>query len=557
MSTRRQSTRLRGGKIADPEKKESVAEVVAEKAPSPHRKRIEARMAAIRAKKQTDAAAQNSYVESGEIDIESKSIIDDNVESSVLTDDSPTSHIEFDNSTNISTKNKSLPIATDSVIVDASNKVEIDIPNDIKANEDADTEDEIAKLNTEIAALEATTAEEERLKALEQQGIVKKESGHDLDMTVIDDDEGNNGKSNDTDADTQKETVLVKETECLLSSPHISSTGSHVTSSPSLPVHAMRMTESPPLPAQSKKTDVDISNTRSPSTNTNQNEDIVVTSSPPLPAQANKSATVDDIATSTTTNNVLDEVPIGASPGIQINPYERLTSSPPLPAQAAASTTTFHSLDELPVGGSSGCSMNIPEYPEGDTIHSATTHTASSDVNDVKDARPIDEKINDKNWKTRSGAYMEIKEMLSACQGSEKNVLISSYLEFLPKMCGDINASALDIGLETGCLIMDHSTSVHTQQLTEYSHNICKIVIDKSFAARSTTQQRGKDVILKLIECTDASSLCSYMLTRLNDKKQKIPPMVLETVRYVLLLFVIPSIDRIIKGFYVQFIRMG
>ena len=51
------------------------------------------------------------------------------------------------------------------------------------------------------------------------------------------------------------------------------------------------------------------------------------------------------------------------------------------------------------------------------------------------------------------------------------------------------------------------------------------------------TIQKGKALLLKIMEISDPIQCVSYLLTRLADKKPKIPPLCLEIVKDALVMF--------------------
>jgi len=50
-------------------------------------------------------------------------------------------------------------------------------------------------------------------------------------------------------------------------------------------------------------------------------------------------------------------------------------------------------------------------------------------------------------------------------------------------------------------------------------------------ALRPATQNKGKAILLKLMEIDEPTAATKYLLTKLGDKKVKIPPTCLEVIK--------------------------
>jgi hypothetical protein len=115
-------------------------------------------------------------------------------------------------------------------------------------------------------------------------------------------------------------------------------------------------------------------------------------------------------------------------------------------------------------------------------------------------------------------------------------------------MTSDTNAGALDAGLDTALLFVEKSPSSIPLQ---YSDKIYSNIIDKTFSARASTVNKGKALMLKLIEVSDPNTCTTLLLTKLSDKKPKIPPTCLDIIIEGIKLFGIKPypIKDIIKSF--------
>lgn len=106
--------------------------------------------------------------------------------------------------------------------------------------------------------------------------------------------------------------------------------------------------------------------------------------------------------------------------------------------------------------------------------------------------------------------------------------LVVSFIvaSFLPKMTNDAHPGALDVALDTACLFIDSDPSLCFK---EYADKITTTTIDKSFGGRS--QEKGKALLLKMMEVDECSTVASILIGKLNDKKPKIPPICLEVLK--------------------------
>lgn len=193
----------------------------------------------------------------------------------------------------------------------------------------------------------------------------------------------------------------------------------------------------------------------------------------------------------------------------------------------------------------------IEETPVGGGSAQAMDEFASSGPVEV-DTRPLNERIGDKNWKTRLTAYEDLKREIKSSLGEDP--LFSEYASWLPKMTSDAHPGALDTGIDTA---LDFIEVDPGNQFKPFAEKIASNIVDKSFGARPATQAKGKAVLLKMIEVDDASSVTSVLIAKLTDKKPKVPPTCLETIKDGVTLFgarafpikeIIASLPAILNG---------
>lgn len=110
----------------------------------------------------------------------------------------------------------------------------------------------------------------------------------------------------------------------------------------------------------------------------------------------------------------------------------------------------------------------------------------------------------------------------------------SGLASWLPKMTADLNTGALDIGIDVALLFVDAAPDGMCQP---YHDKLFGNVIDKTFSGRASTAAKGKALLLKLIEIEDGTACTQYLLTRLGDKKPKIPATCLDVIREGMELF--------------------
>ncbi len=114
------------------------------------------------------------------------------------------------------------------------------------------------------------------------------------------------------------------------------------------------------------------------------------------------------------------------------------------------------------------------------------------------------------------------------------HILLSLLLlaSFLPKMTNDAHPGALDVGLETAMLFIDSDPAL---LFKEYLEKITTSIIDKSFGGRS--QEKGKALLLKMMEVDECNPVALLLISRFNDKKPKIPPVCLEVIKESIISF--------------------
>lgn len=128
-------------------------------------------------------------------------------------------------------------------------------------------------------------------------------------------------------------------------------------------------------------------------------------------------------------------------------------------------------------------------------------------------------------------AYDDLKKEV---QGSQNPQVFATYGEFLGKMTADSMAAAVDSALDSAIAFAEAAPAGFMKQ---YAEKLTANVIDKAFGGRPSTQQKGKALILKLIEVDDPLICTTFLLTKLADKKPKIPPTCLEVIKEAVVAF--------------------
>lgn len=129
-------------------------------------------------------------------------------------------------------------------------------------------------------------------------------------------------------------------------------------------------------------------------------------------------------------------------------------------------------------------------------------------------------------------AFEELKNSILV---SNDKTRFEEYASWLPKMVSDSNPGALDSGLDAGLVFIDN---VSIECIRQYSDKIYSSILDKSFnSTRILTQTKGKAVLMKLIEVDEPTSCVSFLLSKLGDKKPKVPPTCLDVIREGIIAF--------------------
>lgn len=169
------------------------------------------------------------------------------------------------------------------------------------------------------------------------------------------------------------------------------------------------------------------------------------------------------------------------------------------------------------------------------------------------DNRPLADRLVDKNWKTRVTAYEDLKKEIKVALGEDP--VFNEYDQYLSKITADSNAGALDAGLDTALLFVEMAPLSIIRRI---AHSVCTNVVDKALSAtKASTVTKGKALIVKLIEVDDPSTCTPILLTKLSDKKPKIPPGCLEILKESLAAFgarpfpikeIIPTVGAVLGG---------
>ena len=95
-------------------------------------------------------------------------------------------------------------------------------------------------------------------------------------------------------------------------------------------------------------------------------------------------------------------------------------------------------------------------------------------------------------------------------------------------MTSDSNASALDSGLDAAVAFIDTASDGVCQP---YYDKLFSNIVDKTFSGRASTLSKGKILMHKMMEVDDANACTAFLLTKLADKKPKVPPTSIDIIR--------------------------
>jgi cytoskeleton-associated protein 5 len=92
----------------------------------------------------------------------------------------------------------------------------------------------------------------------------------------------------------------------------------------------------------------------------------------------------------------------------------------------------------------------------------------------------------------------------------------------------------LDAGVDFAVIFADKCP---VKVLLPYYDTLFQNVVDKAFAGKSSTFLKGKALLMKLMEIDEPAACTLFLLSRLQDKKPKIPPTCLELIREGIIAF--------------------
>lgn len=95
----------------------------------------------------------------------------------------------------------------------------------------------------------------------------------------------------------------------------------------------------------------------------------------------------------------------------------------------------------------------------------------------------------------------------------------------LCSLTGDSNANVLDNAMDVAVQFAELS---HDGSVDQFASSLLANAIEKGFSARPSTQTKSKALVLKLMEVNNISACTSTLLSKLSDKKPKIPPICLD-----------------------------
>jgi len=199
------------------------------------------------------------------------------------------------------------------------------------------------------------------------------------------------------------------------------------------------------------------------------------------------------------------------------------------PLPGAGGNRSFD-LMEIPLTGAGTSMSGLSEFETapGDIF---------SDVAQIVDDRPLVVRIVDnKSWKVRLQAYSDLKTSL---ESNPDEVDLCAIIPLIPTMVGDSNAAAADSALDVATLLLecsDTANSSHTDLIQSNAVSITNAIRVKAFPAKQSTQNKGKALLLKLMEVSSTdviSTVVEGLLKALDgkEKKVKIPPMCIDTIK--------------------------
>lgn len=136
------------------------------------------------------------------------------------------------------------------------------------------------------------------------------------------------------------------------------------------------------------------------------------------------------------------------------------------------------------------------------------------------DNRPLPVRAVDKKWSTRNQAYVEMVDFFRNCLDDS---MFDDFAPIMGQIASDSHANAFDTGL--GAILEFADRAPHAKRITG---DVAAKIIDKAFGARPATVEKGKAVLLKLIEIDTADAVCEVVLSQLSNKKPKVPPVCVE-----------------------------
>ncbi|DBA05364.1 TPA: hypothetical protein N0F65_007526 [Lagenidium giganteum] len=143
---------------------------------------------------------------------------------------------------------------------------------------------------------------------------------------------------------------------------------------------------------------------------------------------------------------------------------------------------------------------------------------AGGSSGDVPPVEAVLAKLGDKNWKIRKEGFEEVKAWCE--QPGVRTDTVAPFLDFFNKMCEDVNASAMEAGIQ--------AVLAYTQRVEPFQKQIVpgvmKRVVDKGFASRPGIVKLCDELVMAFVEAGAAEDTFEALIAGTKNKKPKVPP---------------------------------
>lgn len=200
--------------------------------------------------------------------------------------------------------------------------------------------------------------------------------------------------------------------------------------------------------------------------------------------------------------------------------------TPVMNTPPAAVPRTASSAEDVTMGEATAAPSNPDTHMEAvaNTLSKMDMDAPTSGSSGAADAGPgvsLEEvlpKITDKNWKVRKEGFEEAKAAFE--RPGVRADAVEPLIELFPKMCEDVNASAMEAGIAA---VLAYTVNVEPFR-KDMVPAVMKRITDKGFSSRPGIVKLCEELVIAFVEAGAAEETVNALLEGTSNRKPKVPP---------------------------------